>query len=149
MALLTVNDAATAIQEQTIRRPFPLRISEGESVSRAFFNFWCCKEIWFGLNRTGHPDWVKMFGDSNGQIELRAKKKKKNTRFFLLQNLTHCLTRTCPDCNVTRHIGKTNFKIVQHLSCVVQLFQNITRCLHTVKCFQVLQSDTNNSICTQ
>ena len=28
MALLIVYDAATAIQEQTIRRPFPLRISE-------------------------------------------------------------------------------------------------------------------------
>ena len=39
MALLIVYDAATAIQEQTIRRPFPLRISEEEIVSRAFFNF--------------------------------------------------------------------------------------------------------------
>ena len=29
------------------------------------------------MNRTGHPDWVKMFGDSNGQIELRAKQKYK------------------------------------------------------------------------
>ena len=27
------------------------------------------------MNRTGHPDWVKMFGDSNGQIKLRAKQK--------------------------------------------------------------------------
>ena len=36
MALLIVYDAATAIQEQTIRRPFLLRISEEESVSRAF-----------------------------------------------------------------------------------------------------------------
>ena len=26
------------------------------------------------MNRTSHPDWVKMFGDSNGQIKLRAKK---------------------------------------------------------------------------
>ena len=30
MALLIVYDAATAIQEQMNRRPFPLRISEGE-----------------------------------------------------------------------------------------------------------------------
>ncbi len=77
MALLIVYDAATVIQEQTNRRLFPLRISEGERVSRAFFNFWCYKEIWFGLNRTGHPDWVKMFDDSNGQIKLRAKQKYK------------------------------------------------------------------------
>ena len=77
MALLIMVDAATAIQEQTLRRPFPLRISEGERVSRAFFNFGCCSEIWFGLNRTGHPDWMKMFGDSNGQIKLHAKQKYK------------------------------------------------------------------------
>ena len=32
-------DAATAIQEETLRCPFLLRISEGESDSRAFFNF--------------------------------------------------------------------------------------------------------------
>ena len=32
MALLIVYDATTAIQEQTNRRPFPLRISEGERV---------------------------------------------------------------------------------------------------------------------
>ena len=31
MALLIVYDAATSIQEQTNRRPFPLGISEGES----------------------------------------------------------------------------------------------------------------------
>ena len=74
-------DAATAIQGQTLRRPFPLRISEGERDSRAFFNFWCCKEIWFGLNRIGHLDWVKMFGDSNGQIKLCAKKKKNQVSF--------------------------------------------------------------------
>ena len=30
MALLIVYDAATVIQEQTLRRPFPLRISDGE-----------------------------------------------------------------------------------------------------------------------
>ena len=30
MTLLIMVDAATAIQEQTLRRPFPLRISEGE-----------------------------------------------------------------------------------------------------------------------
>ena len=88
MALLIMVDDATAIREQTLRRPFPLRISEErERVSererererdwRAFFNFWCCWEIWFGLNRTSHPDWVKMFGDSNGQIKLRAKQKFK------------------------------------------------------------------------
>ena len=68
-------DAAAAIQQQTVKRLFLLKISEEESVSRAFFNFWCCKERWFGLNRTGHPDWVKMFGDSNDQIKLRAKQK--------------------------------------------------------------------------
>ena len=33
--------------------------------------------MWFGLNRTGHPDWGKIFGDSNGQIKLRAKQKFK------------------------------------------------------------------------
>ena len=75
MALLIAYDAATAIQEQTIRCPFPLRISEEERVSLVFFNFWCCSEIWFGLNRTGHPNWVKMFGNSNGQIRLCAKQK--------------------------------------------------------------------------
>ena len=75
MALLIVYDAAAAIQEQTVKRLFLLKISEEESVSRAFFNFWCCLERWFGLNRTSHPDWVKMFGDSNGQIRLRAKQK--------------------------------------------------------------------------
>ena len=77
MALLIEYHGAAAIQEQTLRRPFPWRISEGERDSRAFFNFWCCYEIWFGLNRTSHPDWVKTFGDSNGQIKLRAKKKFK------------------------------------------------------------------------
>ena len=68
MALLIVYDATTAIQEQTNRCPFPLRISEGESDSRAFFNFFVL---------LGHPDWVKMFGDFNGQIKLRAKQKSK------------------------------------------------------------------------
>ena len=75
MALLIMVDSATAIQEQMLRHPFSLRISEGERDSWAFFNFWCCQEIWFGLNRTGHPDWVKMFGDFNGQIKLCAKQK--------------------------------------------------------------------------
>ena len=75
MALLIVYDAATAIHKQTNRRLFPLRISERERVSWTFFNFCFCSEIWFGLNGTGHPDWVKMFGDSNGQIKLRAKQK--------------------------------------------------------------------------
>ena len=42
MALLMVYDAAAAIQEQTIKRLFLLTISEEESVSQAFFNFWCC-----------------------------------------------------------------------------------------------------------
>ena len=78
MALLIVVDTATAIQEQTIKHLFLLRISEEERVLQAFFNFW------LGLNRTGHPDWVKMLGDSNSQIKLHA--KQKNTRFFLLQN---------------------------------------------------------------
>ena len=77
MALLIMVDAATAIQEQTNRRPFPLRFSERERDSWAFFNFWCCLEIWFGLNRTSHPDWARMFGDYNGQIKLRAKQKFK------------------------------------------------------------------------
>ena len=41
MALLIVYDGAAAIQEQTLRGPFPLRISERERErdSRAFFNF--------------------------------------------------------------------------------------------------------------
>ena len=73
MALLIVVDAAAAIQGQTIKRLFLLTISEGERVLWAIFIFWCCLEIWFGMNRTGHPDWVKMFSDSNGQIKLRAK----------------------------------------------------------------------------
>ena len=77
MVLLIVYDAALAIQEQTIRRPFLFSISEEERVSRAFFNFWCCKERWFGMNRTSQPDWVKIFGDPNGQIKLRAKQKYK------------------------------------------------------------------------
>ena len=77
MALLIVLDAAAAIQEQAIKYLFLLMISEGERVSWALFNFWCCWEIWFGLNRTGHSDWVKMFGDSNGQIKLCAKQKYK------------------------------------------------------------------------
>ena len=75
MVLLIVYDAAATIQEQTIRRPFLLEISEEESVSRAFFNFWCCYERWFGMNRTSHPHWVKIFGDPNDQIKLRAKPK--------------------------------------------------------------------------
>ena len=29
------------------------------------------------MNRTSHPDWVKIFGDPNGQIKLRAKQKYK------------------------------------------------------------------------
>ena len=82
-------DATTAIREQTNRRPFPLRISEQERDLRAFFNFWCCLEIWLGLNRTGHPDWVKMFGDSNGQIKLRAKQKFK---FLSATNAYYSLT---------------------------------------------------------
>ena len=41
----------------------------------AFPNFWCCSERWFRLNRISHPDWVKMFGDPNGQIKLRPKQK--------------------------------------------------------------------------
>ena len=77
MALLIVYGAATTDQEQTNRCPFPLRISEGVRVLRAFFNFLCCSEIWFGMNRTGLPDWVKIFGNSNGQIKLRAKQKYK------------------------------------------------------------------------
>ena len=42
MSLLIVYDGAAAIQEQTNRRPFPLRISERERDSRAFFNFGGC-----------------------------------------------------------------------------------------------------------
>ena len=75
MALIIMVDEATTIREQTLRRPFPLRISDRERDLRAFFNFFCCLEIWFVLNRTSHPDWVKMFGDSNGQIKLPAKQK--------------------------------------------------------------------------
>ena len=77
MALLIMVDEATTIREQTNRRPFPLGISDRKRDSQAFFNFCCCLEIWFGLNRTSHPNWVKMFGDSNGQIKLRAKQKFK------------------------------------------------------------------------
>ena len=84
MVFLIVYAAATAIQEQTIRRPFLLGISEEESVLRAFFNFWCCKEMWFGLNRTGHPDWVKMFGDSNSQIKLRTKQKIQGSFCYIV-----------------------------------------------------------------
>ena len=87
MALLIMVNAASAIQEQTNRGPFPLRISEGERDSQAFFNFWCCKEIWFGLNRTSHPDWVEMFGDFNSQIKLRAKQK------FKFLSATHDMTQ--------------------------------------------------------
>ena len=46
-----------------------------ERVLAAFPNFWCCSERWSGLNRISHPDWVKIFGDLNGQIKLRAKQK--------------------------------------------------------------------------
>ena len=41
MALLIVYAAAAAIQEQTVKRLFLLKISEEDNVSRAFFNFWC------------------------------------------------------------------------------------------------------------
>ena len=41
MALLVVYDAGAAIQEQTVKRPFILKISEEEGILRAFFNFWC------------------------------------------------------------------------------------------------------------
>ena len=43
-----------------------------DRVLAAFPNFWCCSERWSGLS---HPDWVKIFGDPNGQIKLRAKQK--------------------------------------------------------------------------
>ena len=97
---------STAIQEQTLWRPFPLRISERERDSQAFFNFWCRWEIWFGPNRTSHPDWVKMFGDFNGQIKLRAKQKFKflsatsTESYRYLQSLyqiapTHDLQASC------------------------------------------------------
>ena len=60
-----------------VRSILRISVRERERDSRALFNFWCCWEIWFGLNRTSHPDWVKMFGYFNGQIKLRAKQKFK------------------------------------------------------------------------
>ena len=48
-----------------------------ENVLAAFPNFWCCSDIWSGLNRISHPDWMKICGDPNGQIKLRAKQKYK------------------------------------------------------------------------
>ena len=68
-------DAATAIQEQTNRRPFPLRIFKREREIRGLSSIFGAAR--FGLNRTSHPDWVKMFGDSSGQIKLRTKQKFK------------------------------------------------------------------------
>ena len=37
--------------------------------------FLCCPGKWSGLNRISHPHWVKICGDHNGQINLRAKQK--------------------------------------------------------------------------
>ena len=64
-----------------------LGISERERDWRAFFNFWCCEEIWFGLNRTSHPDWVKVFGDSNSQIKLSAKQKFQFSFYYIISNM--------------------------------------------------------------
>ena len=43
------------------------------------------------MNRTGHPDWVKMFGDSNGQNKFHAKRKYK---FLSATNLVQVLDQS-------------------------------------------------------
>ena len=42
MALLIVYDAAAAIQEQTVKRLFPSKISEEEYFAGFPQIFWCC-----------------------------------------------------------------------------------------------------------
>ena len=83
MALLIVYDAATAIQEQTNRRPFPLRISEREREIRRLSSV-------FGAARKYSSGWI-------GQVILIVWKcsvtltvklnyaPNKNSSFFLLQ----------------------------------------------------------------
>ena len=39
--------------------------------------FLCCPEKWSGLNWTSHLHWVKICVVHNGQINLRAKQKRK------------------------------------------------------------------------
>ena len=76
MALLIVVDAAAAIQEQTIKRLFLLTISEGEREFRGVSSiFGAARERWFGLYRTSHPDWVKIFNDPNGQNQITRQTK--------------------------------------------------------------------------
>ena len=119
MALLIMYDAATAIQEQTNRRLFPFRISEGERDSWVFFNFWCCQEIWSRLNRTSHPDWVKMFGDTNSQSKLRAKQKYK----FL--SATYYIT-----------MGKLFLSRIVTWNCILLLRINFIKYLKPFNCVQ-------------
>ena len=63
---------AAAIEEQTVIR---WRVLRKKKVFGRLSPIWCCSEWWSGLNRISHPDWVKICGDPNGQIKLRAKQK--------------------------------------------------------------------------
>ena len=51
MALLIMVDAVTAIEERTLRRPFPLRISEGEREIRGLSSI-------FGAARKYGSGWI-------------------------------------------------------------------------------------------
>ena len=68
MALFIVYDAATAILEQT---SIPIEDFWGRGSFAGFLQFLVL------LGNIVRADWVKMFGDSNGQIKLLAKQKYK------------------------------------------------------------------------
>ena len=59
-----------------MRRLFLLKSSEEEEMFWRFSPILgAARKDGPGLNRISHPDWVKICGDPNGQIKLRAKQK--------------------------------------------------------------------------
>ena len=83
MALLFVYDGAAAIQEQTLRRPFPLRISEREREFRGLSSV-------FGAARKYGSGWIGQViligwkGSATLMVKLNYT-PNKNSSFFLLQ----------------------------------------------------------------
>ena len=65
-------DAAIAIQEQTLRRPFRWGFLKEREICRLSSIFGAARK--YGSGWIGQ---VKMFSDSNGQIKLHAKQKYK------------------------------------------------------------------------
>ena len=54
-------------------------IGSEEEIVCGLSPFLCCPEKWSRLNRISHPHWVKICDDHNGQINLRAKQKKRSS----------------------------------------------------------------------